>query len=79
MRVKDVNLKKVEQLLDETNGDLYIRSITFEKSEPVLNLYKPFDDSKKREELRNAVLSELMEWINDNDNNPNFLYNSERE
>ena len=62
MRIKDVNSKKIEQLLEETDDDLYLISITFEGNNPVLNLYKPFDDSQKRAEITAQLSKEYQEW-----------------
>lgn len=62
MKVKEVNLNKLEQLLEETDGELYLVSITFEGLEPVLNLYKPFDDTQKRAEITAQLSKEYQEW-----------------
>ena len=63
MKIKDVNTKKIQELLDNTDDELYIVNISFEGSEPVLNLYKPYDDTELRKQKYNENIADLMSWI----------------
>ena len=62
MRIKDVNINKIDELIKSANPDLYISSISFENGNYILNLSMPFDDSEKRAEIIKKISDEYQEW-----------------
>ncbi len=79
MLIKDVDIHKIEKLLKSVDSDLHVTSISFVGNDYTLILNKPYDDSEERHAKTHELLQEIMQWVYDNDHNPNFLYNPDRE